>query len=177
MNTRSTLFTTILLFFATHALMAQSMMIKADGDIFNMPELGAVISEIDGKVIVLFTEKNLRPTGYKDIDITNNDEIFMANGKKMKSVKDLTDQYNKLKPGEILKMAIVRKGERKMVKVKKADLDELPKMQIETKTISPEEAAKMEKEGGMKIIKKTISSDGSTKTEVIENEKDGKKKD
>jgi hypothetical protein len=168
---------TVFVVLLTQSLFAQRMMIKATGDVFNMAELSAVISENDGKVVVLLTKSDLRPAAYKDIDIKTDDEIFMANGKKIKSVKELQNLYNELKPGDDLKMAIKRGDERKLVSVIKADPKDLPKVKIKTETITPEEAAKLEEEGGTRIIKKTVGPDGETKTEVIENGKPEKKDD
>ncbi|KAA3614082.1 MAG: PDZ domain-containing protein [Calditrichaeota bacterium] len=164
----------VLLFVFVQNLSAQ-MMIKATGDVFNLPELSAVIVEQDKKIVVIATMAHMRPADYKDIDLENNDQIFMANGKKIKSVKQLKNMYNELAVGDKLKMAVKRGDENQLVSFAKADPEDLPKMKIQTKTLTPEEAAEMEKNGGgMKIMRKTVGPDGKVKTEINGKEVDKK---
>ncbi len=165
-------FLSILLLLFIQNLSAQ-MMIKAEGDVFNLPELSAIIIKQEGKVSVVATMVRMRPADYKKVDVKQNDQIFMVNGKKIKSVKQLQNMYEDLAIGEEFKMAIKRGDDRKLVSFVKADPKKLPKHKMMTKTISPEEAAEMEKSGGMKMIRKTVGPKGKVKTEVIE---DGDKK-
>jgi len=167
------LFLSILVLAFTNNLYSQ-MMIKAEGDVFNLPELSAVIAKQDGNIVVLATMAKMRAADYKEVDVKNNDQIFMVNGKKIKSVKELQEIYEGLSIGEEFKMALKRGENRQLASFVKADPEKLPKHKMRIKRVNPEEAAKMENEGGMKMIRKTIDSSGKEKTEVIEKKEDKK---
>lgn len=146
-----------LLFFVTAVQLQAQMMIRAEGDVFNIPELSAIISEQDKHIVVLVSMDKMRPAAYKSVDLKTNDQIFMALGNKIKSVKQLQKLYEDLAIGAEFKMAIKRGDVRKLVSFTKADPEKLPKSKMRMKQVSPEEAEKLEREGGTKVIRKTTT--------------------
>ena len=105
---------------------------------------------------MLFTHTDMRTEKYKEVDLKTNDEIFMANGKKLTSVDELKEIYEKLAVGATLKMALKRDGDNKIISIVKADPKDLPKRKIkmqEVNTDDPKDAAD-EKDSGKVIIKR-----------------------
>jgi S1-C subfamily serine protease len=139
--------------FILSSLNAQ-VMLKIEGDAFDFSEAGAIITEEDGNVTVVLAMEQMRPKVYKDLDIKKGDVIFMANGQKIKTVKQIEEIYQTLEIGGEFKVAVKRDGKPVMLKVNKMDPKDLPKKMIK-KELSPEDEKKMEASSG-KIMKKVI---------------------
>jgi len=113
------------------SLYSQVMIKAKPGEIMNLEELASIILQKDDKVQVEFVMPvDSRPKGYDKVDIQKGDIIFMANGKKVKKMKDLIDIYEKLKSGDKLKLALKRGDERRMISFSKVDPEKLPKRQM-----------------------------------------------
>ena len=111
----------------------------AGGDgVFHLKEVQAIITSADDSVKVLMAlPTDMRPDGYRDIEIKNNDEILMVNKKRIKSVKTLEKMYNDLEIGGEFKMGLRRDGKFSIVSFKKIDPADLPagaQVQIRTST-------------------------------------------
>ena len=108
---------------------------------FNLAELGAVVIENDSVLTFMHVMPgDQRPKAYKDVDIAANDVLVMANGTRMHTADQLTKLYDKLKPGEELKLAIRRDKDMRLVGFVKADPESLPKVQTVTRTVGGPEA-------------------------------------
>lgn len=68
-------------------------------------EVGAVITTKDDKLVV---EVILGNNEKESADILKDDQVLMGNGKKLKSMKDLRDQYENIKTGEEFKLGLKR---------------------------------------------------------------------
>lgn len=125
-----------LLFFLVMALplpllcCAQTIVRKTfSGPVFNIPELGAIVVEKEGKLTVahIIPSAN-RPKEYANVDLLQDDLILMVNGKKIQKTEEIKSLYEKLKTGEIFKMGISRNNQMLMVSLQKADIKNLPQI-------------------------------------------------
>lgn len=106
-------------------------------------EIGAVITAKEEKLVVEIILGNHEK---KAADILKDDLVLMANGKKLKSMKDLHDQYDNAKAGDEFKLGLKR-GENLMITsfVKKSD-EELNKSGNGTMVM------RMEKKEGEEVL-------------------------
>jgi len=141
------------LFIFNSIAMAQMIKIEAEGEVLNIPEVEAIIAKQKGKIEVLFTHSGMRPVKYKDVDLKVNDEIFMANGKKLTSVEQLKEIYEELETGAVLKIAVKRDGQSKIVSFVKADPEDLPKRKVRMEKVTDDDPDDEDK-GEKKIIMK-----------------------
>lgn len=96
------------------------------GEIFMIPEVGAVIQLKDKKILVEnVMPQEARDKDYKNVDLKEKDEILMVNGKKIKTVKELQDIYERLKTGEELKLGVSREDKMFIVGFKRADVSKI----------------------------------------------------
>ncbi|MBI5215197.1 MAG: PDZ domain-containing protein [Ignavibacteriae bacterium] len=110
--------------------------VNEEGDIFDVPELAVFITqEGDDLVITNVMEENARPKGYEDIDVQLNDVILMANGKRMKTIRDLQNLYKEAKPGTTIKLGMKRGEDMLLASFDKADPEKLPKRKMIVKTM------------------------------------------
>lgn len=83
-------------------------------------ELGMVVSEEDGKARVAFIAPKERRSGEAvNLDIESGDEVGMANGKAISSVKELRAAYESAKVGDLIKLGLRRDGRARIVTFKK----------------------------------------------------------
>ena len=85
-------------------------------------EVSAVIVEKNNNLIVDIILGNQEPS-----DVQKDDEVLMANGKKVKTVKDLQEQYEKAKVGDEFKIGLKRGENLLMAKFTKKSEEELNK--------------------------------------------------
>ncbi|MBI5471757.1 MAG: PDZ domain-containing protein [Ignavibacteriae bacterium] len=131
------LFGILLLLFATEASPSQ-VIIKREagkGAIEEQPvvlmEAGAIMVMKDGSVIVdHLLPKDRLPKGSQAVDLKEGDVILMANGKKLKSAKELEGFHASLAVGGELKLGVQRGDQKFIVAVTKADPKDLPQMRI-----------------------------------------------
>ena len=152
---------TFLLALSASAVSAQVVMRQtAAGDgVFHLKEVQAIITSANDSVKVLMVlPTDMRPEGYRDIEIKDNDEILMVNKKRIKSVKTLEKMYNDLEIGGEFKMGLRRDGKLSLVSFKKIDPADLPagaQVQIRTATDAGGEG-----HGDGMIMTRTIGADG-----------------
>ncbi len=87
-------------------------------------EVGAVIVPKNDKLIVDIILGNYE---HQAADVMKDDEVLMANGKKVKTVKDLQEQYENTKVGDEFKIGLKRGENLLMAKFTKKSEEELNK--------------------------------------------------
>jgi predicted metalloprotease with PDZ domain len=101
---------------------APQRMIFKKGDVFLLSELGAVIKNDSGNVTIeLVLPENKRTEEYQAVDLENGDVILMMNGKKIRSIEDLEDNYDLIAVGDDIKLGIKREGSMMIVSFPKAE--------------------------------------------------------
>jgi len=103
---------------------ARVMRLSGD-NAFIVREIGAVITEEKGVMkVMVVPPKSQRPAGMQDVDLAAGDEVGMAGGKRVKTVKELKEAYDKAAVGEDFKLGVRREGQARIVSfVKKAEKD------------------------------------------------------
>jgi S1-C subfamily serine protease len=91
-------------------------------------EIGAIITEEKGTIkVMMIPPKEGRPQDIQEIDLVIGDEVGMAAGKRVKSLKELKDAYEKAPVGEQFKIGVRRQGEAHVVSFVKKDEKDMPK--------------------------------------------------
>jgi S1-C subfamily serine protease len=118
----------------------QVMKIK-EGDVFPIPEIGALVvkAEADLKIQFVPPAENRREP-YKSVDLQLGDLILMANGKRVKTIKELTDAHASTTIGAEFKLGIQRGKEMMIVSFPKADPKDLPQRTMRIMTTGGEGA-------------------------------------
>jgi S1-C subfamily serine protease len=105
----------------------QMMMFSADNS-FMLQELGAIIVEKEKVLTVeMMPPKEIRSKETKEIDLQKGDIVQMANGKRMRTIKDFQDIYEKTSIGSEFKMGIRRGETQFLVALTKKSNEELAK--------------------------------------------------
>jgi PDZ domain-containing secreted protein len=95
-----------------------------------MGEIGAIITEEKGLVkVLMIPPKEQRPKEMQEVDLAIGDEVGMAAGKRIKSIKELKDAYTHATVGEVFKLGVRREGEARVVSFVKKDEKDMPKGQ------------------------------------------------
>jgi S1-C subfamily serine protease len=108
-------------------------MVFKKGDVFLLSELGAVIKNDSGDVKIEFLlPEDKRDKEYQTVDLEGGDVILMMNGKKIKSVTDLEDNYALIPVGDDIKLGVNRNGSMMIVSFPKGEeqSSEGPRMMI-----------------------------------------------
>ena len=93
---------------------------QAKVHIFN--ELGAIIVSQDSSLMVqMIMPVEDRAAEYQSVDLQAQDRIFMLNGKKIVTIQDLDDSYQKIDVGKDVQLAIKRGKDMMIVSFPKAD--------------------------------------------------------
>jgi len=133
-------------------------------DVFFLQELGALITQ-DGETIKIdfAAPADSRAAEYKSVDLESGDIIIMANGKKVKSVKDLRSRYDDMEIGEDVKFAVKRDKKMMIVAFPKADPENLPKAQMMMVQVDEdgESTVSATSESGTQVIKMEPGSAGN----------------
>lgn len=101
-------------------------MMKFSGDnAMIVGEIGAVITEEKGIMkVMMMPPKEQRPKELQDVDLAIGDEIGMAAGKRVKTIKELKNVYRQAPVGEVFKLGVRRNGQAHIVSfLKKAEKD------------------------------------------------------
>lgn len=123
----------VLIAFAVVLQAQMRVEIKGD-DVFNLPEVGAVIVEQEGQLsVAAVLPDDMKMAEYKNVDLRKDDVVIMVNGVKLTSCEQLRNIYKDTKSGEVIKFGVKRDGKPMLVSLKKADPARLPKMNIVTK--------------------------------------------
>ena len=113
-------------------------MTMKEGDVFHIPETGTlVVKEKDHENPVCPPAENRRDP-YKGVDLQTGDLILMANGKRVKTIKELTDAYASTSVGAEFKLGIQRGKEMMLVAFPKADPKDLPQRSMRIMTTGGE---------------------------------------
>ncbi len=128
----------------SNAQVAMERRIEGGDGAFHLKEVQTILTSKDDtvKVMVVLPER-LRPKGYGDIVLKENDEILMVNARRVKTVQKFEELYNALEIGGTLKMGIRRKGELMIEFFKKIDPEDMPEganIMIQTGTPAEEDS-------------------------------------
>lgn len=94
------------------------------GAVHILNELGAIIELEDSSLAVqMVTPAQDRPAEYQNVDLRAKDQILMLNGKKIVTIQDLDEGYQKIDVGKDVKLAIKRGKDMMIVSFPKADPD------------------------------------------------------
>ncbi|UCC43796.1 MAG: PDZ domain-containing protein [Candidatus Zixiibacteriota bacterium] len=105
----------------------KTMMFKAEGDVFLLPEFGAVlIVEDDRLKVEMMAPKERLAKDYQEVDLLQGDFILMINGKRTKTIDDFRSVYDDLKPGDEIKLGIKRDESMRIASFSKGDEDSKP---------------------------------------------------
>jgi len=100
----------------------QFQTLKAEGPVFILREMGAVLTEKDGAVHVqLLLPASVRPAPCKDAALQADDTILMMNKQRVKTVAELESLYDALETGAELKLGVRRGEDLTLVGCEKAD--------------------------------------------------------
>lgn len=87
---------------------------------FFIQGLGALVLYKDDKLVVeMMPQKEQMPKELRDVDLQKGDEIMMLNGKRVKSIDDLREQYDALEVGEEVKFGVKNQSGMKIVSFNK----------------------------------------------------------
>lgn len=91
-------------------------------------EIGAVITEEKGMIkVMMIAPTAQRPAEMQDVDLVIGDEVGMAAGKRVKTLKELKEAYVQAPAGEAFKIGVRREGQAHVVPFVKKDEKDLPK--------------------------------------------------
>lgn len=108
----------------------RTMQFDADKAVM-IDEVGMVVTEKDGKLSVDFVPpKEQRPKATAELDVAAGDEVGMAAGKRVGSVKLLRAVYDSVKPGDEFKLGLRRDGQSFIVSFRKMDAKDLPQKRM-----------------------------------------------
>ncbi|MFQ5607629.1 MAG: hypothetical protein ACE5GA_06760 [Candidatus Zixiibacteriota bacterium] len=140
----------------------RSMGISAEGiegQPYTIREIGAIVVQKEKNLEVLFIlPEEGRLKEYRDVDIRVGDALLMLNGKRVKTVDDLSSIIEAAETGAELKFGVKSDKDMRMLSFNKADPDRLPKMQ--TKMVTSGEGA----EGGREM---SFTSSGGFKGPAV----------
>ena len=107
-----------------------------EGDIFMLPELGAIIVKSDdGPKVEMVIPPEHRPEKYRTVDLQIGDIIKMFNGKSMKTVPMCEEIYKGITVGDDVKLGIKRGKEMLIQTFAKADENDMAsQMMVKMKT-------------------------------------------
>lgn len=135
----------LLVLCAMPALAQQMRMITA-GEIFELRELGAILTEEDEQVKFLaVSSSERRLKAYQAVDVAEGDFLLFINGKRIKTVKDFETNYNTLAIGDTIKLGLRRKDERMIATFTKVDPKDLPKQVAHRVMVGPDGGITQEK--------------------------------
>lgn len=111
---------------------------KLEGEnLFLFQELILALGEEDGKVVVVMAppEEGL-PKEYEGIDIKSKDIVVIMNGKRVNRTSIIKEMYEKLEPGDTIKLGLKRGEEMYLAEFKKIDPEKAPGRMMIRKKVS-----------------------------------------
>ena len=128
----------VVLSLAAPAAHAQCVVVQnGPPDGFVIRELGAVIVPDpagDAALVEHTFDREQRPAAYRDVDIAAGDRVLAANGKRVRSAKEVEAAYGAVAVGGQVELGIERKGasgpQRRIVAFAKADPAKMPQPQM-----------------------------------------------
>lgn len=102
------------------------------GELFDIPELGAIVARSDSGNLKVehIMPPEARPKAYADVDVRTGDEILVANGKRVKTIKEIEQLYKAVPVGGEVKLGIQRGQEMMISRFAKADPKDLPQRKM-----------------------------------------------
>ena len=111
----------------SNAQVTMERRIEGGDGAFHLKEVQTILTSKDDTIkVMMVLPERLRPKGYGDIVLKENDEILMVNARRVKTVQKFEELYNALEIGGTLKMGIRRKGELMIESFKKIDPEDIP---------------------------------------------------
>ncbi len=97
-------------------------MVFKKGDVFLLSEFGGVVKLENGNAVLEFImPEDKRSKEYQKVDLENGDVILMINGKKIRSIEDLENNYDLVTVGDNIKLGIKRDGAMMIVSFPKGE--------------------------------------------------------
>ena len=158
-----------LLLAAAPAFPQQMKMFQA-GEVFTLPEIGALIAQEGDQIKVLAAlPKDRRVQAYAGVDLLEGDVLLFFNGKRLKNVKEFEQNYAALAIGDTIQIGLRRKDDRLIVALAKADPASLPELQMKKVMIGAGgEMTTTESSGGKRqSVTKTLDPNASEVTPVM----------
>jgi len=102
------------------------------GELFDIPEVGAIIAKSDSGNLKVehVMPSEARPKAYADVDIQSGDEVLVVNGKRVKTIKEIEQQYTAVPVGGEVKLGLQRGQEMMISRFAKADPKDLPERKM-----------------------------------------------
>ncbi len=120
-------------------VLAQQVKMFQAGEVFNLPEIGAVVAQEDDQIKILAAlPEDRRVKAYTGVDLQEGDLILFFNGKRLKSVKEFEQNYTALAIGDTVQIGLRRKDDRLIAAFAKADPKSLPTPQMKKLMIGPD---------------------------------------
>lgn len=111
------------------------MMRFSPGDGFAIPGPGALVVKEGRDLKVQFVPPaGNRPEQYREVDLQAGDLILMANGKRVKTIRELENAHTATAIGAEFKLGIQRGEQMMIVSFRKADPKDLPQMKMKIVT-------------------------------------------
>jgi S1-C subfamily serine protease len=105
----------------------QKIMKFKAGDVVLMREVGALITAEKGKLkVMMMPPKEGRPQDMPDVDLSIGDEVGMVNGKRIKELKELKEEYERTPIGGEIKLGLRRDGQAHIISFVKKDDKDMP---------------------------------------------------
>lgn len=105
----------------------QKIMKFKAGDVVLMREVGALITAEERKLkVMMMPPKEGRPQDMPDVDLSIGDEVGMVNGKRIKELKDLKEEYERTPIGGEIKLGLRRDGQAHIISFVKKDDKDMP---------------------------------------------------
>ena len=138
------------------------MQFKAD-DVVMIGEFGALIVQKEGTLkVAMVSPRERRPKETADADIAIGDEVGMANGKRVKSAKELRALYDSAQVGAEFKLGLRRDGQPHIVTFAKKDQKDLPGRMViqrqgdDNADLFPALGIGLEKKGDEVVVSETL---------------------
>jgi len=139
---------------------ARTMRFNANSVVF-IRELGAIVAlEQKALVVKMVAPKEGRSKEAADVDLQVNDEVGMANGKRVTTIKEFRTLYEETPVGSEFKMGVRREGRAVIISFKKKEVKEMPGgMRIMTaggEGVYPAVGIQLEQKGSSVAIARTF---------------------
>jgi S1-C subfamily serine protease len=139
------------------------MRFNADSSVM-LREIMSIVADEGGTLkIVMVPPPDRRPQGMPDVDLQRGDEVGMAAGRRVKTIKELRDAYNASKPGEEFKLGVRRDGRPIVVTFTRKDEKDMPGGMVirrgpgdENSDVFPALGLMLEKKGSAVVVNETM---------------------
>jgi S1-C subfamily serine protease len=128
-------------------------------------EIMTIVADEGGVLkVAMVPPAGRRPEGMPEVDLQRGDEVGMAGGKRIKTIKELREVYAASKPGEEFKLGIRRDGRPVIVTFTRKDEKEMPGGNMVIRTgpggensdIFPALGLMLEQKGGAVVVSETM---------------------